>query len=166
MGLASQQKTFSVACPVTVPAVGRMCSPDSTVFIKWRPQRLLPEGVLQHTGAVSGCGCGNCVECSPSTEMKFQAPFGSDATESQETVPELGGHEIVQDWIDGGIDVGHDATEVQDVVVGLQSKDVFLRCHDDPEGESAEGHKADEERQHHGAKHHHYLLPVSENTVL
>lgn len=98
--------------------------------------------------------------------MKFQATFGSEATETQETVAEFGGHEVVQDGIDGGVDVGHDATEVEDVVVGLQSQDGFLRCHDDPEGESAEGHEADEERQHHGAKHQHHLLPVPQNAVL
>lgn len=85
--------------------------------------------------------------------MQIWPTIAPESTEPHESIAELGGHEVVEDRVDGGVDVDHDSGEVEQVVVRLdvEREHCFLWCHDDPEGEGAEGHQTHEEGQNHGA---------------
>lgn len=165
MGLAPEQKRVCVVVTVTVPTVSRLCPSEFVVFGERRPQGPPPEGIVLTAGAV--CGGRRCrVERPLSAEV--QVWLSSESTETRETVSELGGHEIVEDRVDGGVDVGHDTTEVEQVVVDLdvEGEDGLFWRHDDPECKGAERHQAYEEREYHGSKHHHHLFPVPVHFVL
>ena len=66
---------------------------------------------------------------------------------------EFGRHDVVEDWIDGRVNVDHDATEVEcrepcfrvicKVLVGSQNK---------PQRQHSERHQTDEEEHHHCAQ--------------
>lgn len=77
-----------------------------------------------------------------------------------ETLTELGRHQVVENRIDGRVQVQHDPAEVQQVVVGLhaQTLHVFVRCNDDPQGEHAKGQEAGEECHYDSAQHENDLL--------
>ena len=88
------------------------------------------------------------------------APPGPREPEGfEEGRPEFGGHDVVEDGIDGGIEVEHDSTKVEHVVVRLGSHhlDVLVRRQDEPQGEDLEGQEADEEEDDDRAQHGHHL---------
>lgn len=51
----------------------------------------------------------------------FLKPLGKPTVTCVCEVPELGTHDVVEDRINGGVDVEHDPREVQDVVVALKA---------------------------------------------
>lgn len=73
----------------------------------------------------------------------------------EEAGAELGAHQVVEDGVDGGVEVDHDAAEVEDVVVVLDAEPLhrLVRDDDDPEDEDAEGYEAEEEAEDDGAEH-------------
>lgn len=85
------------------------------------------------------------------------APQPADTLEA---VSELGGHQIVQNRVDGRVEVQHDSAEVKDVVVPLHTQAVHLfRGHEyEPEGEDPERDETDEEQEDYSAQHEDHLL--------
>lgn len=85
--------------------------------------------------------------------------------DSLEALSELGRHDVVQDGVDGGVDVEHDPREVEEQVEGFHINDIEnidLQSHD-PQGEDLEGQHAREEEADHGEQHCHHLFPGSQN---
>lgn len=76
-----------------------------------------------------------------------------------EAPPELWWHQVVQDRIDGRVQVDHDPGRVQyDVVVlEAQVQERVFRDQYDPHGEHAEREQAHEERQDDGGQHEDHL---------
>ena len=73
-----------------------------------------------------------------------------------------GGHRVVQDRVDGGVDVEHQAAEVEDVEVELEVDMVeYLVGGDDhPHGQHLEGEETGEEEEDDRAEHHDDLPPA------
>ena len=125
-------------------------------------------------GCSGGCGCG-CSRVGSGrrgrrcrrrvertlTAQVAQQPFAvpRKAEGFQEGRPKFGRHDVVQDGIDGRVDVEHDATEIEHVVVGL-GPDVFYllgAAQNNPQREYAKWQQAQEEEDDHGSQHGHYL---------
>lgn len=83
---------------------------------------------------------------------------------SQERVPELGRHNVVQYRVDGRVEVQHDPAEPEDPVERLDAHvlvDVVSRGERDvPEREHAHGQEADEEDDDDCGEHGNDLLPA------
>lgn len=102
--------------------------------------------------------------------LAAQVPVGpraaAQAAQPPEPVAELGRHQVVQDRVQGGVDVHHDPAEEQQQVEVLdadQLHDVVVgRRQDDPQDERAERQQAQEERRDHRAQHEHHLPAVPE----
>lgn len=94
-------------------------------------------------------------------------PVGTEAAEPEESLPELRGHQVVQDWIDGGVQIEHHPAEVEQGEVTLDAKvdDHFDRDDQDPKRECSKRQQTQEETEHHCAEHQHHLLPVFEQVV-
>lgn len=82
------------------------------------------------------------------------------AEQSQETVAKFRRHEIVQDGVDGRVEVDHDATEIDEHVVVFGT---LLQAPIVDDREQAERQKANEEAHHHRSQHCHHL-PFNFNT--
>lgn len=56
-----------------------------------------------------------------------------------EALAELGRHQVVQDRIDGGVQVEHDPAKIKQIVIRLhaQTLQIFIRSDDDPQREHA-----------------------------
>lgn len=54
-------------------------------------------------------------------EEQVSPAASSASAETLETVTELRGHQVVQDRVDGGVGVLHDAGEVEEAVVAFHS---------------------------------------------
>ena len=82
--------------------------------------------------------------------------------DSPEPVSEPGGHRVVEDGVDCGVDVEHEAAEVEDVEVklGVDVVEYLVGRDDDPHGEDLEGEEAGEEEEDDRAEHHHDLPPA------
>lgn len=89
----------------------------------------------------------------------------STAEQSEESLAELGRHEVVQNGIHGGVQVQHDPAEVQNVVVLLDSqcKNIFLGCDYDPQSEPAKRQQAHEETDHDRGQHENDLFAILQN---
>ena len=88
------------------------------------------------------------------------APAGPrEAERLEESRPELGRHDVVEDRVDGRVEVEHHPAEVEGVVVGLHAETlhVLVGRQDDPQREEAERQQADEEEDDHRAQHGHHL---------
>ena len=82
-----------------------------------------------------------------------------------EPLSELGGHQVVEDGVDGGVDVEHDAAKVEEEVEGLNVnhlKEVDGESHD-PEGEDLEWEHARKKDGHHDHQHVDNLLSGAQN---
>lgn len=119
-------------------------------------------------GGGGGCVCGICVLhwCRAAfkalTLVHVPPPFA--ATQFPEALSEFRRHQIVQNGIDGRIQVEHDATEVQAIVVAFEAESLhhFIGHNDDPQCEYAKRNEAKEKGQNHRAKHEHHLLACLE----
>lgn len=82
-----------------------------------------------------------------------------------ETLSELGGHDVIEDGIDGRVDVEHDAGKVEHDVKRLDGDDVhYLDLQgDDPQREDLKGQHAGEEEDDDGGQHCDNLLPGAQN---
>lgn len=114
------------------------------------------------SGGRAGRGCR--IEGALSAQMSEQSLPSAGPVESErfeEGRAEFGGHDVVQDGINGRIEVEHDSTKVEDVVISLDAEvfNVFVRRQDEPQGENAEGQEADEEEDDNRAQHRHHLAP-------
>ena len=68
----------------------------------------------------------------------------------EEGRPELGRHDVVQDGVDGRVEVEHDPAEVEPREPGHRVvRDVLVRRQDEPQRQHPERHQADEEEHHH-----------------
>lgn len=69
----------------------------------------------------------------PGTNLVWEA-LEKDALEA---VAKLGAHNVVEDWVDGRVDVEHEAGEVEQVEVSLLVYHVenLVGADDDPQGE-------------------------------
>lgn len=76
-------------------------------------------------------------------------PAASPAsTQTLKSVTEFRRHQVVQDRVDGGVCVLHDAREVKETVVPFHAQDLNgVGKDDDPDGEDSEGKQTDEEGQ-------------------
>jgi len=84
------------------------------------------------------------------------------AKKSSEPLSEPGGHGVVEDRVDGGVDVEHQTREVQEVVEQLHVY-MFMdlvRRYDHPYGQNLEGKKTGKEEYDNSAQHPHYLPPA------
>lgn len=86
---------------------------------------------------VAGAGCAR----------RAPTQTAAHAAQAREAVAELGRHQVVQDGVDGRVEVEHDAAEVEQVVVALDAQRRHrLRGHDDdPQGERPERQQTQEE---------------------
>lgn len=90
-----------------------------------------------------------------------EEPVSTQAEEPAEAFPELGRYGIVQDWIDGRVDVEHDTTKIEEVVEYLQAHmrlDGTWR-RDNPQDEDSIWQEAKEKAEHHGHEHEDHLPP-------
>ncbi len=120
------------------------------------------------SGGRAGRGCR--IEGALSAQMSEKSLPSAGPVESErfeEGRPEFGGHDVVEDGIDGGIEVEHDSTKVEHVVVRLGSHhlDVLVRRQDEPQREDLEGQEADEEEDDHRAQHRHHLSSVKREST-
>lgn len=72
---------------------------------------------------------------------------------------EFGRHQIVEDGVDGGVEVEHNATQIQEAVVGVDADIMDCVAISDyyPQSENAKREEASEERHDHGHQHQHHL---------
>lgn len=98
-------------------------------------------------------------EAAPAVSAKERHLAASEAADPREARAELWRHEVVQDGVDGRVEVVHRAAEVEyvEVLLDAQIEDRLVADEDDPECESPEGQQAEEEQQHDGAEHEHDL---------
>lgn len=77
-----------------------------------------------------------------------------------EPLAKLGRHDVVQDRIDGRVDVKHDSREVQEKVERFNIHYVkYINLQgDNPQGENLEGEHACEKEADHRDQHCHHLL--------
>ena len=85
--------------------------------------------------------------------------------DSPEPVSKPGGHRVVEDGVDGGVDVEHEAAEVEDVEVklGVDVVEYLVGRDDDPHGEDLEGEEAGEEEEDDGDEHDDDLAPRTDH---
>lgn len=84
-------------------------------------------------------------------EEQLPPAASAASAETLESVAEFRGHQVVQDRVDGGVGVLHNAREVEETVVSFHAEDLNgVGEDDDPDGEDAERKQAEEERQDHG----------------
>ncbi|KDR21337.1 hypothetical protein L798_03970 [Zootermopsis nevadensis] len=111
-----------------------------------------PETVTSPGARIRGC------RSRPSPQKNRISP--SQPAHTHESVSKLRGHQIVEDWVDGRVEIQHGSTKVQDVVVTLYAEAMnLLRGHKyEPDGKYPEGNETDKERENDGAQHEDHLL--------
>ncbi|CAD1475321.1 unnamed protein product, partial [Heterotrigona itama] len=94
-------------------------------------------------------------------------PVGTKAAKPEESLPELRGHQIVQNWVDGGVQVEHHPAEVEqgEVTLDTEVDDHFDWDDQDPKRQRSKWQQAQEETEHHCAEHQHHLFAVFEQVV-
>ena len=100
--------------------------------------------VVAGTGGIAGrAGRGRRIERALSAQVSQQTFLPSSPRQSErfeEGRPEFGRHDVVQDGIDGRIEVEHDAAKVQRVVISFDAHrfHLLVRRQDDPQRKNAE----------------------------
>lgn len=99
--------------------------------------------------------------------MMMRVPAQAAEQQTPEAAAELRGHQIVEYWIHGRVEVQHEAREVQQVVVaGNAEMFHILRIgRDHPQREGAKGQQAHKEAGDDGHKHEDYLLAMLSHAI-
>lgn len=90
--------------------------------------------------------------------------FRLETQQFAKAVSELGRHQVVEYRVHCRVQVQHDATEVQQVVILLDADavDHFGRFYDNPQRQRSERQQTQEERHNYRSQHHDHLPPVAE----
>ena len=64
-----------------------------------------------------GCRLGQCKKGSIPMENVLLSPL---PTETEKPIPELGRHDVVENRIEGRIDISHNSCEVQNSIIGVR----------------------------------------------
>lgn len=97
-------------------------------------------------------------------QQTFSPAGPSQSERFEESRAEFGRHDVVQNRIDGRIEVEHDTTEIQSVIVSFNTHRLHLLVgrQDDPQRENAERQQTNEEESHYGAQHGNHLAACSQ----
>lgn len=151
----------------------RRCRPRGHVAALVADDALGVEGLVDHgaVGAVVEAEVvtdGGVVEGGVAVRVLPPDPTSLPQEHSYERRAELGGGHVVEDRVDGGVDVVHDAAEVEEVVVDVdaQGVDGLMGDGHDPEEEYTQRHQTQEEEEDYRGQHHDHLPPRPHLRVL